>query len=244
MRTFILIFILSLSFSSLAQHRTTDSALWSWTRFEGEIDPDQAETLLGPLPYSMEIHYRLKDGINEFNQFLLRPMLGYKLDDTSTIWFGYAYIGQDRDGRYVGEHRLFQMITYSGRLGKTPVVFIGNTRIEQRILEDDFELNHRIRQTFRFSAELFKIQGGTFHLFFQDEVFFRLNQTKWAGKSGFDQNRLVIGIDFKTNIGNSPATISAGYMNNLTPTQVFHGVNVGAKITIPSNKKKRKPKKI
>jgi hypothetical protein len=230
--------LLTISFSATAQVNNVDNQAWSWTRVEGEIDPTEQSLLDKPLQYSMEIHYRLKNDMSDFHQLLLRPMLGYKLDDTSTIWFGYAYIGQDRNGNFVNEHRTFQMITYSAKIGKTPIVFVGNTRLEQRMLENEQEMNHRIRQMVRFSADLFKIKNGTFALFFQDELFLRLNETNWSGKSGFDHNRLVIGIDYKTKIKNTPVTFSAGYMNNQFANQSVHGVNVGVRITIPSKKSK------
>ncbi len=229
---------LMFNFSSFAQVNNTDSQAWSSTRVEGEIDACDLSILEKPLQYSMEIHYRLKNDMSDFHQMILRPMLGYKLDDTSTIWFGYAYIGQDRNGNFVNEHRTFQMITYSAKIGKTPIVFVGNTRLEQRMLENEQEMNHRIRQMVRFSADLFKIKNGTFALFFQDELFLRLNETNWSGQSGFDHNRLSIGLDYKTKIKNTPVTFSAGYMNNQFANQTVHGVNVGVRITIPSKKSK------
>jgi hypothetical protein len=216
-----------------------DTQAWGWTRVEGVLDPADNSVIERPLQYSMELHYRLKNDLNDFSQLLLRPMLGYKLTETSTLWIGYALIHQDRSGTIVNEHRAFQMITYSSKLGKLPVVFVGNTRLEQRALENEEDINHRIRQMVRVSADLFKIKEGTFALFFQDEIFLRLNSTEWAGKKGFDHNRLIIGIDYKTKINNTPVTISAGYMHNTFPNQTTHGVNVGIRITIPHKKKKR-----
>jgi len=230
----LLTLLLSVSISVFAQdgkQDNTDQQAWSWTRVEGEIDPLEQSLLEKPIQYSMEIHYRLKNDMSDFHQLLLRPMLGYKLDDTSTIWFGYAYIGQDRNGNFVNEHRTFQMITYSAKIGKTPIVFVGNTRLEQRMLENEQELNHRVRQMVRVSADLFKLRNGTFALFFQDELFLRLNETNWSGRSGFDH---------KTKINNTPVTFSAGYMNNQFPNQNVHGVNVGVRITIPNKKRSKK----
>jgi hypothetical protein len=237
----ILLFVSLQINTAFAQFSADDSQAWSWTRVEGSLDEQDLRILDKPIQYSMEVHYRLKNDMSDFHQLLLRPMLGYKLDETSTLWLGYAYIGQDRNGNYVNEHRLFQMITYSAKLGKSPVTFVGNTRLEQRQLENFDEINLRVRQMVRFSADLFKLKQGTFALFFQDEVFLRLNDTQWAGKSGFDHNRLTVGVDFKTKFGNAPATISVGYMYNTFPNQTTHGVNVGVRITIPQ--KKRKPRR-
>ena len=100
-----------------------DTQAWGWTRVEGELDPVDSSVLENPIQYSMEMHYRLKNDLNDFSQLLLRPMLGYKLTETSTLWVGYALIHQDRSGTIVNEHRSFQMISYSSKLGKLPVVF-------------------------------------------------------------------------------------------------------------------------
>jgi hypothetical protein len=112
----------------------------------------------------MELHYRLKNDMSDFNQVLLRPMIGYKLEDGSTLWAGYTFVSLERAGVIVNEQRLFQMITYSSNLGKSPIVFVGNTRLEQRFLEDEAEVGHRIRQMIRFSADLFKIKKSTLTL--------------------------------------------------------------------------------
>lgn len=239
--SYFFLLLLSLKTQTLwAQFSPDDSQAWTWTRVEGSIDEQDLRILDKPIQYSMEVHYRLKNDMSDFHQMLLRPMLGYKLDNTTTLWLGYAYIGMDRNGSYANEHRLFQMVTYSAKLGKLPIMFVGNTRLEQRQLENFDEINLRVRQMVRFSADLFKIPKGTFAIFFQDEIFLRLNETQWAGKSGFDHNRLVIGVDFKTKLGNAPATFTVGYMYNTFPNQNTHGVNVGVRITIPNKKKKSK----
>ena len=238
-RSLVILFTFLVSLSCFAQWTPDDTQSWNWTRVEGQFDEQDVQILDKPLQYSMEVHYRLKNDMGDFHQMILRPMLGYKLDETSTLWLGYAYVGQDRAGNYVNEHRLFQMVTYSAKIGKSPVVFVGNTRFEQRQMENQDEINLRIRQMVRFSADLFKIKQGTFALFFQDEVFLRLNETQWSGQRGFDQNRLTLGLDFKTKLGNAPTTISVGYMYNTFPTQTTHGVNIGVRVTIPHNKKKR-----
>lgn len=235
----VLSYLFSLSVSAQVVD-STDTQAWNSLRVEGEFNPEAQTLFETPLQYSMEFHYRLKNDVTNFSQLLLRPMLGYKLSETSKLWVGYTLIHQDRKGQLVNEHRSFQMITYSGKLGKSPIVFIGNTRIEQRSLENEQETNFRIRQMLRLSIDLFKIDQSTVALFFQDELLVRLNSTPWAGQKGFDHNRLNIGLDYKTKMNNVPVTISTGYMQNNFNNLTVTGVNTGIKITIP-NKKKKKP---
>lgn len=121
----------------------------------------------------MEVHFRLKQEDLNFHQLLLRPMVGYKIDESTTLWIGYTYILQERGGKLTNEHRTFQMMTYGKRIGKSPVIFLGNTRLEQRHLENTEEINFRIRQMVKVSVDLFKLKETQFRLYFQDEVFFR-----------------------------------------------------------------------
>jgi len=73
---------------------------WYWTRVEGELDSSQKN----PLLYSMEVHYRLKQDFGQFNQLLLRPMVGYRLNTGETVWIGYTFVEFDRAGVRAPDH--------------------------------------------------------------------------------------------------------------------------------------------
>jgi hypothetical protein len=236
---FLLFLFITFSASTFAQYNPDDTILWNWTRVDGVIDfPEELEGLKDKAVYSLEIQYRLRNNLEDFHQIILRPMIGYKLDNEKTLWVGYTYAGTNVNGEIVNEHRLFQMITYSKKLKQAPIVFMGNTRLEERFLENEEEMGLRIRQTLRVSYDLFKLKDDTtFGLFFQDEVFLRLNDS-WAGMRGYDQNRAVIGLEVRTKIKQTPVTFNVGYMNVHTNTKMSHGVNVGVRINIPSKKRK------
>lgn len=219
MKIFIQFFLFQILFSlttAHAQYRPDDTVLWKWIRVDGVLStPEDLEILKDRIVYSIETQYRLKNDLEDFHQLLLRPMLGYKIDETRTLWLGYTYVAQDVNGEIVSENRLFQMITYSAKLNKSPVVFMGNTRLEQRFIENDSELAFRLRQLLRVSFDLFSLNPETkVGLFFQDEIFLRLNDS-WAGQSGYDQNRAVVGLEFKTKIKNTPVSFNVGYMNEI-----------------------------
>lgn len=241
MKTLLRILFCSFIFScnlAYAQYQPDDTVSWSWARVDGVLDtPEVLEGMKDRGVYSVEVQYRLRNNLQDFHQIILRPMLGYKIDQDRTLWIGYTYVGQDINGEYVNEHRLFQMITYTAKSQNAPLVFMGNTRLEERLLENEEELNFRLRQVVRISYDIFKLKNETkLGLFFQDEVFLRLNES-WAGKQGYDQNRAVLGLEVKTKIKNTPVTLNVGYMNVHTPTKMSHGINVGVRINIPSKKK-------
>jgi hypothetical protein len=104
-------------------------------------------------------------------------------------------------------------------------------------LENTESMDFRLRQMLRVSIPLFRITEAKFSLFFQDEIFLRINNS-WAGARGFDQNRFTVGVEYARVIRDVPVTFSAGYMNMVTPNKVTHAVNVGVRATIPQRKKK------
>ena len=219
----------------------TDHTAWSWVRVDGQLDDlSSQESKQTKFPYSIEWHYRLKNDAQDFSQFILRPMLGYNLNEKQTLWVGYALITQDRQGEIVNEQRLFQMITFKGKVSDSPMVYLASTRLEERVLENYDELNLRLRQSLRIAIPLMENKNFKLSLIFQDEVFLRLNETQWAGARGYDQNRLYIGLEHQTKIGNTSVAINAGYMNLHTPTKTTHMINVGVRININNKKKPRK----
>jgi hypothetical protein len=225
--------------SKISAQTYDDNIFWGWTRVQGSLDTDLIpdhidQNLLG----SLEYHYRLNEDSSQFQSMILRPMVGYKVNDISTLWIGYAYIEFDTPTGIQREQRAFQMVSYSKKLDNAPVVFMGNTRLEQRFFEDSEETAHRLRQMLRVSIDLFKINDNQFFTFVQNEYFLGLNRTDRISNPGFDQNRAVIGIGYRTQIGNTPMELQLGYMNNYNNrNQLTHGVNFGVVITIPNRKK-------
>jgi hypothetical protein len=242
MKKYLLILFYIFTISTVeAQFNPTDFISWNWIRFEGTIDrPEDLEPKNDKLAYSMEIHYRLKNNASDFNQLLLRPMLGYKVDEDTTLWLGTTLVEFEKNGEILSEYRVFQMISYGHKLNKLPIVLLGNTRVEERFLEGEDEMNLRIRQLLRASIEIFKFENSSLSLIFQNEYFLRLTDTEWAGAKGFDQNRFMLGLDYKTKLGNVPATFTIGYLNNVTPRGTTHGVGVGVRLIIPNKKKPSK----
>ena len=205
-----------------------DNLGWSWLRVYGTIEGNFIPSnLKGKLLGSLEIHYRLNENITDFQTLILRPMAGYKLNNNYSTWAGYAYIRAKSSQGTRNENRFFQMIFYGTDKSK-PVVFLGNTRFEQRLLENDKKTGLRLRQVLSASLKLFTIKNTNVRAFFQNEYFFNLNSTDFTN-AGFDQNRLQLGPSFKY----KGLIVNTTYMNNLAPDgRQFQGVNLGMTINL------------
>jgi hypothetical protein len=238
MRRLILLCFL-FAFPALAQFTPVDDHhIWNTLRIEGNIDINAEDEL----PFSIELHHRLRDNMQNFHQFLIRPMIGQRLNDQTTLWYGVAYIATDVQGEIVEEYRLFQLLTYNTKI-KDSVLLVSGTRLEQRFVEHDDLVNHRLRQMIRITFPIWQKNQHRLDLFIANELFLRLNQTQWAGNRGFDQNRFVIGIDFRTHLHHQPVILNGGYMmNTMGNGQNIHGVQVGIRIPLQSKKKKSKSK--
>lgn len=229
MRIFIILIFISLS--SFAQPVVDDVFGWNWVKLKGEFDDDPS-TATGNLIGVLEFHYRLQNNVSEMKSVMIRPMMGYNLDDNSTLWAGYAYVEVKTDDGYRRENRLFQMITYNSSKAK-PIVFLGRTGIEERFFENQSPVNLRFRQMLGISLKLFKIKESQVKGYFTNETFMSYQSRQF----GFDQNRVLLGIGVDTSIGNTPVKFKAGYLNIQTGTgQMSHGFSVGASIYL--NRKK------
>lgn len=151
-------------------------------------------------------HARIADGADELSTGIVRPGLGYKLNDDLSLWAGYAFVTSRNAGDLVDEHRTWQQATY-------PVTSIfggtlsGRTRLEQRFRDNADETGHRIRQFIRWSAPI----DGPLSLVLWNETFIGFNRTNGGNASGYQQNRGFAGL------GYTPASrlrVEAGYLNN------------------------------
>lgn len=164
--------------------------------------------LSGAWRYTADVHLRFGDDASRYSQGILRPALGYALNDSTSLWAGYAYVESEAPfaAQPTDEHRLWQQLTWTRptSLG----TFTSRTRLEQRNLETGDDTGWRLRQSLRLSRPLPPIPRTSFVTW--NEIFFHLNDTDWGAETGVDQNRLFIGL------GHELATHlrgEAGYVN-------------------------------
>jgi uncharacterized protein DUF2490 len=59
----------------------------------------------------MEVNPRFGDDVSELDQLILRPAVGYKLNDHFPLWQGYAWVGNYQPS-FREENRLYQQLLY------------------------------------------------------------------------------------------------------------------------------------
>lgn len=186
-----------------------DVGLWNVLMAQGDFDALGCES--GRLKWWFDGQLRLLEDTDGYNQALIRPGVGWTLNEHSTIWAGYAWINtQPVSGSDFDENRIWQQWTWSTELGAWKLG--QRARFEQRFVETGDDLGLRYRQQFRAQRSLASWAGTS--LVFWDEVFYNLNDTDWGAQSGFDQNRAFAGIGFKPQQSDH-WSVEIGYLNQV-----------------------------
>ncbi|MGH7148037.1 MAG: DUF2490 domain-containing protein [Nitrospiraceae bacterium] len=138
----------------------------------------------------MEVNPRFGDDVSELDQLILRPAIGYKLTDHWSLWQGYAWVGNYQP-RFIEENRLFQQLLYKETF---PFVKItSRSRLEERLIEHTDGTAVRARTMLRVDVPL--PQAPDWAIVVYDEIFVNLNTVGNGPESGFDQNRLFLGMN-------------------------------------------------
>ena len=206
-KSFLVVLVFLFLSSPRCQAQTFDDAgLWLAMFAQGDA------TDLGSnerLKWWFDGHARFFDDNDGFGQSIVRPGLGWELDENSALGAGYGWIrtspivGDDFD-----EHRIWQQWTWSQSIDLIKVAL--RSRFEQRFVETGSDTGLRFRQLFRVQKTLKNCPPLT--LVAWDELFVALNDTDWGARSGFDQNRVFIGFGFKPSCRSGWRT-EIGYLN-------------------------------
>jgi hypothetical protein len=137
-------------------------------------------------------------------RLLLRGAIGYRLNPKVSLWQGYAWTPQFRP-THSNEHRLFQQLLYEDKFGKT--LFMNRARLEERFIEDAGGTSLRARNMVRFAHPISAKSKWSAVIY--DELFWNLNSTGRGPKSGYDQNRIFLGVSRQTS---SNLRIETGYL--------------------------------
>jgi hypothetical protein len=197
-----------------------DQQAWSAVFVNGPVVP--GSRLLG----WFDGHARFRQDGDELDVNLLRPGVGWRVGPKLDLWVGYARIDTQRAGDDLEEDRAWQQATYpvTKWAGGT---LSGRTRLEQRFRDTGDDTGWRLRQFFRYARPL--ASHGHFGLLASTEVFYSLNAADWGQRSGFDQNRALLGGYYQPS---SRWRIEAGYMHQYIrvagrrPDQVNHNLSV------------------
>ena len=170
-----------------------------------------------------EVNPRTGDNVTDFSQLIIRPAVGYQVNDKLSLWQGYAWVTNYLGG-FRNENRIFQQLIYQHKFLKK-LLFIHRARLEERLIEDTGSTAIRGRYMLRAHYPLGKSKKWSLALY--DEIFLNLNSVAGGPNAGLDQNRLFGGINKKIN---DQVNAELGYQMQLINRQapvvdhLVHGV--------------------
>lgn len=142
------------------------------------------------------------------NQWLVRPAIGYEINNGVKAWVGYArFRSRNSSGRAADENRYWQQVDWRAgewRGGK----FTMRVRLEQRSIDIGDDLG----VVLRFMTKYVRPFAGDSNksLIVGLEPFVDLRDTDWGGESGLGQNRVFVGVGWHMS---DKLTLESGYMN-------------------------------
>lgn len=190
--------------SASADDITEDAGSWLQVVGEGSlkaVDPSLAKARIW-----LEGQSRFNNNWEHWYQGMTRVALGYSLSDRATLWAGYTWLPTQNSGKpYASQQDVWPGFRYvlPAELGTLTL----RTLIESNFVQGD-QVRVRPRQMIRFLHPL--AFEPRLSLIGWDEVFVRVNDTPWGGKSGFDQNRAFAGMGWTFNPN---VRTEVGYMN-------------------------------
>lgn len=221
-----LIFPLSLQAATIEDFQT-----WANITATGSFAPlgDQWKNVR----WWLEGQGRFGNDASRFSQGMIRPGIGYALNDHASVWLGYAWIPTEEPftTNPFDEHRIWQQFLWTSPTSFG--TFTSRSRLEERFASSGSDVGLRYRQLFKLSYPLNFVPN--FSLVVSDEVFVNLKDANWGPISGFDQNRAFggIGYNFTKNI-----KTEVGYMNQFInrfskPDRMDHILSLNLSLTFP-----------
>ncbi|MEM7306517.1 MAG: DUF2490 domain-containing protein [Planctomycetota bacterium] len=192
--------------SSAPHGQDTDQGLWSAFAGQGRLNIAPQ----GRMRWWFDAHARFFEDSNGFETSIVRPGIGYDINEHTTAWLGYAWIENDPIAGSFTEQRIWQQLTWGKRYDwGTP---FARTRLEQRYDERGSDTGWRLRQFVRWTKPVSDDSRLGWRVW--DEGFFDLNDTSWGQDTGFRQNRAFAGMGWKVD---DSLTLEVGYLNQYIP---------------------------
>ncbi len=199
------------------QAADVDNQVWSVAQFNADLGP---RTL-----FTMDTQARFFDDASRLGQVIVRPAVGYRLNDTTNAFVGYAYVRSKPAGRAAThEHRAWQQLTFRAAGDGKGLTLNGRTRVEQRWVEGRDDTGIRFRQQFRLTAPV----AGKVRAVATNELFFGLNNTDWGQRDGLHLVRSFVGVSVPVT-GN--LTVEPGYLNQYVVRRGENAVHHALSIT-------------
>ena len=180
-----------------------DSGSWLGIFARGDIQQDSR------FKWWFDGHARFFEDTDGFGQSIVRPGIGYAINQRLAVWAGYGWIHSSPETiPNFDEHRIWQQITWSSPTAKGSLGL--RSRLEQRFLETGSDTGWRFRQLVSYRQPIACSPRLTWVVW--DELFIHLNDTNYGAEGGFDQNRLFLGCGINHDPSNS-WRVEIGYLN-------------------------------
>lgn len=137
-----------------------------------------------------DAHVRRSGDEFDFFQGIIRPGIGRRLDDRNSVWAGYAWIGESIPDLDFHENRSWQQWIHTNDRGRASIVW--RSRLEQRFVSVGAQVGWRFRQMVRLQKSM--NAESTLSFVAWDEIFFHLRDTDWGAQTGYNQNRVFVGL--------------------------------------------------
>jgi Protein of unknown function (DUF2490) len=212
-------------FEARAQYE--DSGLWLGGFATGKLPPP-LNNAKGSWRLWTDGQLRFGDDFGRFSQGLVRPGVGYALNDAWSVWAGYTYVRTDQPYARTptNEQRIWEQVSWQRKAGGTDLS--SRTRLEQRFSSAGSGTGWRLREMGKLMHPLG--QSSIWLIAMYDEIFINLNSPNFGPKSGVDRNRAFLGPGI--NLG-KPLRLELGYLNQYTfnnngPDRVDHILSISA----------------
>lgn len=148
----------------------------------------------------LELAPRTKTDNDQFNQIIVRPLVGYKLTKQLQLWAGYTWQGEysEQTDFELATNDAMQQLQWIDNW--TPELnFQYRFRLEQRFFSDEDNVAHRMRHRFRW---VYSIPDTKAYLIGLDELFVYFNslddgRLSRSVQTGINQNRSYVGVGYK-----------------------------------------------
>jgi hypothetical protein len=183
--TLLLSLFLLVTSPALAQR--SDFQAWSQLTTQIAID-DQKKWL-----FYFEAQPRVGDDVSRLERLLLRPAIGYNIDEDITLYLGYGwtptYTNAEYEGDFLNENRIWQQILI--KKSAFGLDWQHRLREEQRMIQDTSSVANRFRYLLRGSYKFCDCQD--FGLTGYNELFVNINTVEGGPRAGFDRDRFFFG---------------------------------------------------
>lgn len=208
------ILLLACAVAASAQQRTIDNNLHAWLGYFGDHPVSERWGV------HLDAQWRRHDLFANWQQYLVRPGVNFKVSDSVTLTAGYRFgesfpYGDFPSAGRAPEHRLYEQAVVRHDISER-LRLSQRYRLEQRfngsLAPDSDDVDYRYQNRFRYQLGATKPLGGTdgkWFAKFSEEVL--VNFGSGAGHI-FDQNRARAGLGRKTGRWGS---VEAAYLHQL-----------------------------